>query len=187
MTKNVARNSAQLHARARYLDTAIKHFDLSFGSKEADELSRSEGEAIGNFDPATFWEHPITGLEAYTLHALAQGALATTQGLPFPADSLYQDIPRLGQTAVRLILRQDGRPDPSNWLIEVENLDDVQSHCPCILDPQVPNEICLCGWLSSAEIREAKKERFVAGGPEVYTIPFQKLHKLEVHDNVHQD
>jgi hypothetical protein len=198
MTKTVARNSAQLHARARYLDTAIKHFDLSFGLKEADELSNSGDEANDlvnpgdddskHFDSVAFWDHPITGLEAHILHAFAQCALAKKQGLPFPsADCLYQDLPGLGQTAVRVMLLEDGRPDPSDWLIEVENLEDVQSHYLCGLDPRVPHEIWLGGWLSSAEIRKAKKERLVEGGPEVYTIPFQKLHQLEAYDNVHQD
>jgi hypothetical protein len=209
MTKNVARNRDQCFFRARYLDTAIKHFDLSFGAQErcelinfeneANQLSNSGKEANNFFDLDTFWDHPITGREICILYAVAQHALAKTQGLPFVRSVPYLILPRLGKAAVRLILRRDGRPDPSDWLIEVGNLDDVQSHFLCSCDPQgwaryktggcemsaeVTNEIRMYGWLSSAEIRKAKKERLVEGGPEIYTIPFQQLHELEVYDNV---
>jgi hypothetical protein len=186
MHKNVSRNLAQRFARARYLDTAIKHFDLSFGPKEALELKNSgdeanilkPGEAITNrFDPVTFWDHPITGPEAYVLLGQAQFVQARRLGvrprLP------YVNIPRFGKSVVRLMLWRESRPDPSDWLIEVENLDDVQSHFLVSLDPRVPHITSGWGWLSSAEIRKAKKVRLVEGGPEVYTIPFEQLHQGE--------
>jgi hypothetical protein len=194
MTKNVARNSAQRFARARYLDTAIKHLDLSFGSKEAGELSNTGDDAneLSNFgedarnlyDPVTFWDHPITGLEAYFLHRCAQGALAKSQGMRFSPAGLYLNLSQVGQTAVRLMLRRDGRPDLSDWLIEVGSLDEVSSHFLCSLDPQTPQAVRLIGWLSTVEIRESKKERLIEEGPEVYAVPIQKLHSLETYDHV---
>jgi hypothetical protein len=118
--------------------------------------------------------------------ALAQVAVAKTHELPLPPD-LYLNLPRLGKTAVRVILERDGTPRAQDWLIEVENLDDVPSHYLCSIDPEAPDKVCLIGWPSKVEITEFKKDCLIDGGPEVYAIPIQKIHQVENHDDVCQD
>jgi hypothetical protein len=179
--------------RLAYLDSAFKTLGLSIGRPEADEISRAE-ERLGvggrSGSPAARPEetlerltrldrHPLSGRDAQVLVAVAQGVVAQAFGLPriTPATS-FLDIPGLGRTAVRVILRN---PALGRALrIEARGLEEVRSYVLCEITFTRPEEVTLVGWAGREAVLGSSRVRLANEDPSVHVVGVPELRPIQL-------
>jgi hypothetical protein len=177
----VASDIFRARVRARYLDTAVRHFGLSLGLREVAEFSEGNpGEDGDRPAPDSLPDGCLSGSDATLLFVSAQIVLCELWGLepPGPEDD-YLDIPGVGVAAVRVALGPDRKLTTPFWLIEAQNLDPVPAHFLLGVDPAGLTEFVFLGWATRDEILRAETRPLVRGGPDVHRVPLDSLNPRE--------
>jgi hypothetical protein len=175
--------------RLDYLDRAFKTLGLSLGLPDADEISRLEdtlgltersGDLTRPLQAAwrvtSLHRRPLSGGDAHVLVAIAEGGVTQVFGLPpVTPDTRFLDVPGLGRTAVRIILRNPAL----NPVLRMEDagLVEVDSYLLCEVNTDQLQSVMLLGWAGRQDILGSPKVRLADGQPEVYLVELAALEK----------